>query len=168
MVTDIPAVRSSSRIWDDTVTSWDDTIIPWDESGIVRPPLEQSYILTISSVGAPYMRKSWVTQDYKTEFMSTWKTPRISANGRRYEYAGSWVEFSTQTASNLTVTTAYDDRAVVQRRSMQSSNLSTVWAPAHGVTRGASVKLEFNAGDRVNFTGITSLLRIQSGIGGGR
>jgi hypothetical protein len=170
MVTDIPAVDDSSRIWDLTTDTWDNTDIPWNDAGTVRPPLEQSYVLTTAAVGVPYLRKSHITGDgwYPSAFTTHWETPRLSANGRRYNYNGSWVEFSTQTTSNITVTTKFDNYTLSQVRSLQSSELSTAWAPTHGITRGARVKVEFDCADKVNFTGFTGLIRVAGAIGGGR
>jgi hypothetical protein len=168
MVTDIPAVTDTTRIWDEATVTWDATDIPWDNSGTVRPPMEQSYLLTVSTVGVPYLRKSTVTGDYIYPYSTYWKSPRFSASARRHNYLGSWIEFSTKTASNITVTTQLDARATSQVRSLQSSNLSTAWAPTHGVTRGSRVKVEFDNADKVNFTGFTGLIRVHAAIGGGR
>lgn len=168
MVINPPALDDTTRTWDTTTVTWDELTIPWDDAGVVRPPVEESRLLLTSRVGTPYIEEEGDRQDYIYDYDAYWSTPRMNLGGRRHNYSGTWVEFSTKTASSITVTTQLDHVATSQVRSLQSSNLSVAWAPAHGVSRGVRVKVNFDPPDRVNFTGITGLTRIHSGIGGGR
>jgi hypothetical protein len=168
MIIDPPDVSDLGLSWDKQTLNWDRLNNIWNDEGVLRPATEGAYPLLAAAGGFPLRWRPEIISDTSHVINNHWRSPRLSANGRRYNYDGTWVEFSSATASSMTVTHQFDDRAHVQSRSLQSSRLSTAWAPTHGVGRAVSIKVELNPRWKPQLTAMTAGLRIHSGKGGGR
>jgi hypothetical protein len=154
--------------WNQQDIAWDILGNPWNDEGVVRQPFESAHPLLVSDLGTPYSWRSIALTDLTSTFTSTWASRRVSNTARRFFIDGSWVEFSSKTASTLTVSHIFDDYTSTQTISLQSSTLSTAWAPAHGNARACAINIAVDSTARPQLTAAVIGARVERGIGGAR
>jgi len=169
MVIDPPALKALGLSWNNQPLAWDSSDARWDEEGLIRQPFEESYPLYVSGIGSVYADDDKNNTDAGLTYSAYWRSPRISVNARRYQYDGSWIEYTGGAGSSYaTISHIFDSHTDERVYSLRSSNLSTVWAPAHGGGRATSVKMTVPGGTRQQFTSLYASVKIYSGFGGGR